>query len=117
MEFTVTTQGQATVVAVTGSIDALTADEVTAFLAGQLRQGEMRLVFDMSRVDYISSAALRTILATLREARRLGGDLRLASIQPNVQKVLQVSGFTTILKVFPDVDAAGASFDASAGNA
>jgi hypothetical protein len=33
-------------------------------------------------------------------------------VQPNVLRVLDLSGFTKILKVFPDVAAATASFSA-----
>jgi anti-anti-sigma factor len=110
MEFTVEQRGQAAVVSVVGSVDALTAGEVTSFLGQQLSAGSIRLVLDLTKVDYVSSAGLRTILATLKEARTKGGDLRLAAIQPNVQKVLQMSGFTSILKTFSEVDAAVSSF-------
>jgi anti-sigma B factor antagonist len=110
MEFSVEQRGQAAVVSVAGSVDALTAGEVTAFLGEQLSAGSTRLVLDLGKVDYVSSAGLRTILATLKEARTKGGDLRLAAIQPNVQKVLQMSGFTSILKTFGDVETAVSSF-------
>ncbi|MCI0394438.1 MAG: STAS domain-containing protein [Chloroflexi bacterium] len=110
MEVTVNKQGQVTVVTIVGSLDALTAGEVASFLSDQIRQGEIRLVADFSQVDYITSAGLRTILATLKEARSQGGDLRLAGAQPNVHKVLQMSGFTNILKFYPEMNAAVVSF-------
>lgn len=110
MEFSVEQRNQTAVVSVAGSVDALTAGEVTNFLNTQLQAGSSRLVLDLSKVDYVSSAGLRTILATLKEARTKGGDLRLAAIQPNVQKVLQMSGFTSILKTYADVELAVASF-------
>jgi anti-anti-sigma factor len=98
------------VVSIAGSIDALTAGEVTEFLSEQVSQGEMNLVVDLAGVDYVSSAGLRTILATLKEARMRGGDVRLAGARPNVYKVLQMSGFTTILKSFDSTAAAVESF-------
>jgi len=61
-------------------------------------------------VDYTSSAGLRVLLGAIKETRAQSGDIRLAGIQPDVQKVLNLSGFTNILKVFDDVDAAVASF-------
>jgi anti-sigma B factor antagonist len=110
MEFSVEQHDKAAVVGVTGSVDALTAGEVTDFLSKQLDAGSTFLVLDLSKVSYISSAGLRTILATLKEARTRGGDLRLAAIQTNVQKVLQMSGFTSILKTYTDVETAVSSF-------
>ncbi len=50
------------------------------------------------------------LLATLKQARSRGGDLRLAALNPDVRKVLDLSGFTTILRVFDSVDDAVQSF-------
>jgi anti-anti-sigma factor len=61
-------------------------------------------------VDYTSSAGLRVLLGAIKDTRALGGDIRLAGIQPDVQKVLNLSGFTNILKVFDTLDEATASF-------
>jgi anti-anti-sigma regulatory factor len=46
----------------------------------------------------------------VKETRAAGGDIRLASTQPAVYKVLELSGFTSILKTFNDTPAAVASF-------
>ena len=100
----------AAVVAIHGSIDGLTANDVLEALGGEVRSGRIRLVADFSAVDYISSAGLRAVLATVKEARQHGGDFRLAAVSPDVWKVLHLSGFTSIVKSFPDVEAAVASF-------
>jgi anti-anti-sigma factor len=55
---------------------------------------------------------LRALLATVKQARSAGGDFRLAGVLPPVHKVLEMSGFTTILKLYPDVDGAVASYPA-----
>lgn len=98
------------VVAITGSVDGLTADTLLATLQRHVEDGGNRLVVDLSGVDYTSSAGLRALLATVKETRRRGGDLRLADINPNVRKVLELSGFATILKIYTGVDEAVASF-------
>jgi anti-anti-sigma factor len=58
----------------------------------------------------MSSAGLRALLATLKEARHQRGDFRLAAVQDNVRQVLEMSGFTGIFQVFPTVEAAVTSF-------
>ena len=101
---------QTTVVSIAGSIDALTADEVANFLSAQIGSGHKHIVGDLSRVEFMSSAGLRAILAALKDSRQQGGDLRLAAAQPGVEKVLKMSGFTSILKTYSSVDKALASF-------
>jgi anti-anti-sigma regulatory factor len=46
----------------------------------------------------------------MKVARQSGGDFRLASVRADVHRVLELSGFTSILKLYGDVDAAVASY-------
>jgi anti-anti-sigma factor len=48
----------------------------------------------------------------MKEARQKGGDVRLAGVRPEVARVLELSGFTHLLKLFPDAASAAASFGA-----
>jgi anti-anti-sigma factor len=113
MEITVEQRDDVTVISVEGSVDALTADTFLQALQSRLDEGEIRLVADLEQVSYASSAGLRAVLVALKESRQQGGDLRLAAVQKGVSRVLELSGFTSILKVYPDVEAAVASFGES----
>ena len=104
-------QPQAVVISVAGSIDALTAGEMGRFFSEQLGSGEARIVADLSQVDFMSSAGLRAFLGALKESRQKGGDLHIAAPQPGVEKILKMSGFTSILKVYPSVQEAAAGFE------
>ncbi len=110
MEITVMESGPVTVVAIRGSVDGLTSGALSDVLGEQVRNGRTRIVGDFGEVEYISSAGLRALLGGLKDARQQGGDFRLAAIRPDVQRVLDLSGFTSILKTFPDLDAAVGSF-------
>lgn len=99
-----------TILTLKGSIDAMTAPQITAFIQAQIAKGNIKLVADLSGVDYTSSAGLRVLLGAIKETRAQSGDMRLASVQPDVLKVLNLSGFTNILKMFDDLDAAVASY-------
>ncbi len=65
-------------------------------------------------MDYTSSAGLRALLETVKETRQRGGDLRLAAVQPDVRRILDLAGFTQILKLYGNVEEAVASFPAGA---
>jgi anti-anti-sigma factor len=110
MDINVDHRGDVAVVAVVGSIDATSAPRLSTVMTEQIQAGKVKLVGDLSGVDYTSSAGLRALLASVKDSRSSGGDLRLAGIQKNVHKVLEMSGFTSILKSFPDVEQAVASF-------
>jgi anti-sigma B factor antagonist len=114
MEIRSDKRGAVAVVSIEGSIDGSTAADLVAALRGQVTSGNVHLVADMAGVDYTSSAGLRALLETVKEARQHGGDLRLAAVRKEVLRVLELSGFTSILQVYPDVASAAASFPASA---
>ena len=110
MEIQVDSVEDIAVVSIAGSLDALTAPDLARFFSGQIAEGHVQLVADLEQLEYTSSAGLRAILGAVKEARQEGGDLRLAAAQPAVQKLLNLSGFTSILKVFPEIDSAVASY-------
>lgn len=112
MDIVVEQRPPATVVRIAGSVDGITADALLHALVRQLDAGNVRLVGDLTAVAYTSSAGLRSLLATVKQARQRGGDFRLAGAVPAVHRVLELSGFTTILKMYGAVDDAVASFDA-----
>jgi len=102
--------GEVTVLTLKGSIDAMTAPKITEHINGLVSKGNIKLVADFRGVDYTSSAGLRVLLGAIKDTRTQRGDMRLAGVQPDVLKVLKLSGFTNILKMFDDTDAAVASF-------
>jgi anti-anti-sigma factor len=110
MEITEKKQGGITVVSPSGSIDAVTAPELGRYVDDLIGRGDVRLVVDLEQVDYTSSAGLRVLLGAAKGTRAEGGDVRLAAVRADVLKVLSLSGFTSILKIYDDVDAAVASF-------
>ena len=103
-------EGQVAQVSVKGSIDTLTSSSLADALSEHITSGCYRIVLDLAEVDYTSSAGLRVLLGIAKLTREKGGDLRLSSIQQNVLKVLSLSGFTSILKIFDTPDAAMQSF-------
>ena len=110
MKIEINQRQQVSVVCVTGSVDGTTAPMLTAELHACVTSGNVYLVADLAGVDYTSSVGLRTLLATMKETRVHGGDLRLSNVTPHVLKVLELSGFTSIMKLYDDVESAVASY-------
>ena len=94
---------QVVVIGLEGSFDALTADEARAKMQQQIDEGNQRIVLDLSRVDFLSSAGVRVLLQMLKRIRLLDGDLRLAAAQSSVEKTLEILGLVRVLKTYPSV--------------
>jgi len=98
------------IISVIGTIDAITAPEVSESINLQIANNEVKLVMDFSRVNYTSSAGLRVLLGAIKETRAKNGDIRLANLQPDVKKILTLSGFTNILNIYPNLESAVKSY-------
>ena len=110
MFITVEQLEQATVLALSGDLDAVTSPRLSDLLSEQVAADNIDLVLDFADVGYISSAGLRAVLAVVKEVRQRGGDVRLAGVKGEVFKVFDMSGFTSILRIFDDTAGALQSF-------
>lgn len=103
MEIATRTHNDVTLVAVVGSLDSNTSPTAQQALDGILSSGTRKLVVDLTALDYISSAGLRVLLATVKRLGGTGaggGALRLFGLNETVREVFDISGFSTILAVF-----------------
>jgi stage II sporulation protein AA (anti-sigma F factor antagonist) len=99
MPFAIEKSGSALIFQPEGLVNSANAAAFEADLMAQVEKGEHRIVLDLGRLDYISSAGLRVVLLLAKKLKQLGGALILCDIQPNVREVFEISGFLTILKV------------------
>jgi len=102
MELKVTSrpQGEYVVMSVQGEIDLYTVPRLQRALASVLAANDpVRLVVDMSGVDFCDSTGVNVLLAAHRQAREAGGDLELAAPRPAVRKILQVTGLEAVFTV------------------
>ena len=106
MNVTTRTRDDVTVVALAGKVDSTTSPEAQEALDKVLASGVKRLVLDCTALDYISSAGLRVLLGTAKRLGKAGGGgaLRLFGLNQTVREVFDISGFSTILAVFPTED-------------
>lgn len=111
MEITSQQVGSATIVKIMGNFDATTSQQATDFFMQEIESGHVHLVIDFSQINYLSSAGVRSILAARHDARTAGGDIRLAAAVGNIKRVIDIAGFTKIMKYFPTVDEAVGDFD------
>jgi stage II sporulation protein AA (anti-sigma F factor antagonist) len=96
----------ATVVTITGRMDAVTAPQYEKALNELIAAGEIAYVIDFSGLDYISSAGLRGLLVTAKLLKGKGGQIRFANVKGTVKEVFDISGFGSIFKMDDSLNAA-----------
>lgn len=73
-----------------------------------------RLVLDMSKLEYISSAGLRVLMLAAKQAKAQSGTLVVSGLQPLVQEIFHISRFTMIFTITPTLREAVAKASATA---
>jgi anti-sigma B factor antagonist len=86
--------------ALSGRLDGTTVQAVEEAFLKELEGGATRFVFDLERLDYVSSAGLRVMLLAAKKTRAIGGKLALFGLNDNVKDVFEISGFHKIFALF-----------------
>ena len=102
--------GDVTVIEVLGKIDTNTSPSLQQFVDQKMEDGAAKLLLDLGQVDFVSSTGLRVFLATAKRLGGSGGSLHLCGLNETVNEIFEISGFSTILEVFPSRDEALAAF-------
>ncbi len=110
MELKISKMGDVSTITLIGRIDASVALDIEQELLSLISEGSCKLVTTLSEVTFISSAGLRSLIAVLKQAKREGGDLRLAEMDRRVQEVFDMTGISTIFKIFTSSKDAVQSF-------
>lgn len=106
MELTNRKEGNALVISVKGRMDAVTSPEFDKAAQTLMGGGESLFILDLTDLDYISSAGLRSILALAKKLKTDGITLHLAALQAAVKEVFDISGFSSIIPISESVEAA-----------
>jgi anti-anti-sigma factor len=67
------------------------------------------LLLDLSKVSFLGSMGLRSIVLPAQAVKRRGGKMVLFGPVPMVEEVLKASNIDEIIPIFHDLDAAAAS--------
>ena len=84
-------------VSLAGRLDTISSSELEAALRDSL-DGVTELVLDCEKLDYISSAGLRVLLAAQKIMNRQGG-MKVRHVNDTIMEIFEVTGFTDILTI------------------
>lgn len=105
------TEGERTVVVVTGEIDVYTAPKLREQLVDLVNGGSYHLVVDMEGVDFLDSTGLGVLVGGLKRVRAHEGSLQLVCTQERILKIFRITGLTKVFSIHPSVAEAVAAQD------
>ena len=82
---------------ISGRLDTQTAPELENELDSIL-SGLKELTFDMTNLEYVSSAGLRVILKA-QKAMNAQGSMKLTGVNDSIMEVFDITGFLDILTI------------------
>jgi anti-sigma B factor antagonist len=103
------TQGDVSVLALTGRLDAHAAPRVAEWLEEAGNQQPANVVVALGAVTFIDSTGLATLLRGLRRCRQQAGDLLLCGLQQPVRGIFELTRLDQAFAIFTDEAAAVAA--------
>jgi len=99
MQISVKTTNEVKVLAFEGRLDTQTSPDAQQQLTRLIDEGATKILVNLEKVDYISSAGLRVLLVVAKQLKATDGELRICSLNEVVKEVFDISGFDLILPI------------------
>ena len=90
-------EGNNVTLVLSGRLDTSTAPGLEEEVKTGL-EGTEDLVFDLTELDYISSAGLRVLLSALKKMQKRGS-MKITNPNESVMEIFEVTGFSDILTI------------------
>jgi len=111
MEVTTTQFKRCALVKATDRVDSQSAPRLEQAFKEINEAGRFNIVFDLSKVSFVSSAGLRVMIATQKTCKRWNrGELVLACVPQRIYETLDLAGFVTIFQFYDEIVEAVGSF-------
>jgi anti-anti-sigma factor len=91
-------------IAIKGRLDADSSPEAETVVKEALEGDTNRLLFNLSELEYLSSAGLRVLLSAAKEMRRRDGKIVLCALNEFVKEIFEVSGFQSLIPITDSVE-------------
>lgn len=110
MEILETPKEKCLIIGIRGRLDTTNYAQLEKRVMELIDGGQHNLLVDCREMDYVSSSGLRILLMALKKITALKGNFLLCGLQDNIREIFEISGFTSIFKIFPDTDEALKAF-------
>ena len=74
-----------------GRLDASSAEDMKEQVSALARDKCVNLVIDMDAIEFVDSSGLGSLVASLRSVNKLGGNIKIASLQDPVRAIFELT--------------------------
>lgn len=99
-------RGKTLIASISGELDQHYASEVRHDLDAKISGGCKDLVFDFSGLEFMDSSGIGVIVGRYKAIKSMGGKVRIANINPQVSRIIKLSGIEKIIPVYDSVNSA-----------
>lgn len=110
MEITHEKHDKIVVLKLNGRFDAACAKEFKRSITALTDADSTHIVIDMESVDFVDSSGLGCLVGALRTVNNLGGDIKIASLRPQVRAIFELTRLHRVFAIFNDSASAEKSF-------
>jgi anti-sigma B factor antagonist len=110
----ITQPGPPAVMAIAGEVDLATAPRLKEVLVQVIDQAKT-VILDLSGATYMDSTGLGVLIGSLKHAREVGGDVKLAGLVPKVRRVFSITGVDKVFEIYSTVEQAMTGDQAEGG--
>jgi anti-sigma B factor antagonist len=103
LSVSVRSEGDRTVVAVSGEIDVYTAPKLREHLIDLVSGGQYRLIVDLEAVDFLDSTGLGVLVGGLKRVRTHDGSLDLVCSQDRILKIFRITGLSMVFSIHASI--------------
>lgn len=89
---------EVSVVELSGVLDFNTVTDFENLLTGMFRKNRFKIIVDMEKLTYISSAGIGVLVGNIKEVRRNKGDIKIGKVNPDVLKVFELLDLHKIIQ-------------------
>ena len=98
------------VLRLSGRLGAKSVQMLRESVSALLESGTVSIVIDMGGISFIDSSGLGSLVACQRSANNEKGEIRLASLQDQIQELVKLTRLNQLFEIFDDCETAVKSY-------
>ena len=89
-----------------GEININNSPELRQYFDDIIKRNEKKVIIDFSLLSYIDSSGLATLIEMFQRLKKIGGHMRLSTLNEKVKNVFEITKMNKIFEIFKSREAA-----------
>ena len=99
-----------TICRIGGEIDINTAPDIKKSFDVLTNKKAPKIIINFSKVTYVDSSGLATLVEILKNMRQYGGKLKLTNLPPKIKSLFEITKFEKLFEILAEEESAVESF-------